>query len=244
MRAVSILLKKELKENLTSPLYYILCGLFTFSVGVFFYMNLTNSHNLTTITLRDSVLRPIFGNMNLILLFITPILTMRALSSERRDGTLDILLLSKLTQFQIILSKFLSNLILIIFMLVPTLIFPIILSFSGLDDWALVFSNYFGLILTIACYVAIGIFASGLTENPVIAAVITFFFLIGMIILVMVGASTHNMIINSMFQYLSTPFHFEGFSRGMIKSYSLIYYMSFIGLFLYLGNTTLEKRKW
>ena len=105
-------------------------------------------------------------------------------------------------------------------MLVPTLAFPLILHFSGFSDWSLVLSNYVGLIFTISCYVAIGIFASGLTKNSVMAAVITFFIIIGMIILVMVGSSTHNMILNSLFQYLSTPFHFEGFSRGILKSYS------------------------
>lgn len=239
-----IVAKKELADAFGSSLIYVLTGLFSLLMGWLFFNYVVLSTEMTAGTLLQSVFNPIFGNMNFVFLFFAPLLTMHAFALERKQGTLGLLLLSNLTQTQIIIGKFLSAVLSAGFMLSFTLVLPIIMAFAGYSQWAIILTGYFGIILSICCYAAVGIFASSLTENPVIAAVLSFCILMGMMLLVLSANASENPLIGEILSYFAIPFHYEGFVRGAMKSYNFIYFASVTGFFLWLSERSLESRNW
>lgn len=245
MRGVFILCQRELKESFSSPLIYILTALFSAIMGwLFFNYLISSGQELTNLTLTNTVLVPIFGNMNFIFVFLAPLITMRLLAEEKKLYTLDLLFQSELRHWQIIIGKFLASTLQILFMLSFTLIFPIILAFSGYADWGIVGSSYLGIILSVMCYLAVGLFASSLTENQIVAAVLTFCLLLGIMLLVATANATQNTIVAEIFQYMSTPYHFESFVRGSVRSFNLVYFASFMGFFFYGTHLSLDARNW
>lgn len=239
-----IVTKKELSDAFGSSLVYVLTGLFSLLMGWLFFNYVVLSTEMTAGTLLQSVFNPIFGNMNFVFLFFAPLLTMHAFALERKQGTLGLLLLSNLTQTQIILGKFLSAVLTAGFMLSFTLILPIIMAFAGYSQWSVILTGYFGIILSICCYVAVGIFASSLTDNPVISAVLSFCILMGMMLLVLSANASENPLVGEILSYFAIPFHYEGFVRGAMKSYNFIYFASVTGFFLWLSERSLESRNW
>jgi len=238
-----ILWIKEIKENFSSSGLYILSGLFSFVMGGLFYNYISLTKDLTSGNLSTNVLRPLFGNMNFIFLFIAPIITMRSFIEERRNGTLDLLYLAGVNDTQVILAKFFSAFTVVVFMLLPTLLFPIILAASGHQDWGIVATSYLGTLLSVACYLSVGLFSSSASDNQIIAALLSFTILIVLMLLVVFAQASNNYLVAQMVSYLSVPFHFEGFVRGLVKSYNIVYYFSFVSVFLYLSQKTLEARK-
>ncbi|MBT3584602.1 MAG: ABC transporter permease subunit [Halobacteriovoraceae bacterium] len=244
IRGITTLWKKESRDFFSSPLVYILAGIFCALMGWLFYNYLIASKDITNKTLSMSILIPTYGNMNFIFLFLAPLLTMKLFSEEKKLHTLDLLLQSNLNHFQIIAGKFLAGLTVMLFMLSLTLIFPIILSFSGYNDWGTVASSYAGIVFSIMCYLSVGIFASSLTDNQIVAALSGFGILMFLMLLVLTSNATHNVLLQQIFSYLSTPYHFESFVRGAFRSYNLIYFVSFIGFFFYLTHKSLDSRNW
>jgi ABC-2 type transport system permease protein len=244
IKRVIVLVKKELKDSFFSPLIYILTGLFCFMMGWLFFNYLMQAKTLTTVTMTQAVITPIFGNMNFIFVFLCPLLTMRTFAEERKQLTLDLLLRSELTEMQIIIGKFISNAILVIFMLSFTFIFPLILAFSGYSDWGVVGSSYLGVLLSVMSYLSVGLFCSSLTDNQVVASLLTFCVLLGSMLMVITVNATNNYLLALIVQYLTVPFHYEGFVKGVIHSYSLIYFASYLGFFFLLTLKSLQSRKW
>lgn len=246
MRGVWILFRKELDESLRSPLIYVLTALFSALMGWLFfnYLIASGSQQMTTVSLSTSVLGPVFGNMNFIFVFFAPLLTMRLFAEEKKLESLNLLFLSDLNHFQIILAKFFSSLFVGIFMLSTTFLFPLILAWAGYSDWGLVISCYIGIILTMMAYLSVGLFASSLTENQIVAAVLSFCLLLALMLMVITAQATRNEIVAQLFQYMSSPYHFESFVRGTIRSFNLVYFLSFIGFFFYATHLSLDARKW
>jgi ABC-2 type transport system permease protein len=243
-KGVMALYSKETKESFSSPLIYILAASFCLIIGWLFYNYIAFSQNLTTNSITKRVLIPVFGNMNFTFLFLAPLLTMGLFSEEKKQGTLDLLLSSELTHFQIIMGKFLSSLTSAFFILSLTFVCPIILAMAGYSDWGMVLTCYAGLMLTIMCYLVVGVFFSSLTENQVLAAFLSFGFLLMLMLLVATANASHNMLVAQIIQYLSVPFHFEHFLRGTLKNYSMVYFFSFWGFFFFLTHISLDARKW
>lgn len=235
---------KEIKDNFKSPLVYILSAIFCVLMGWLFFNYLVYSKELTDQTLTQSVLMPIFGNMNFIFLFLVPLLTMRTFSEERKLNTLELLLTSRLSHWQIIFGKILAVFTVATFMISLTLIFPIILAFSGYGHWPIVFSSYAGILLSILAYISVGCFASSLTENLVVAALLGFAILLGLMLFSITSNATSNVLLGELFQYFAIPYHFESFVRGGIKSFNIVYIFSFVGFFSYLTNLSLDSRRW
>ena len=231
---VIILAKKELKDAFSSPLIYVLSGLFSMMMGWLFFNYLLQSSQMTTTTMTQGVITPMFGNINFIFIFLCPLITMRSFAEEKKQHTLDLLLRSELSEIEIILGKLLSNVCLVLFMLSLTSLFPIILSLSGFSDWGVVGSSY----------TTVGLFCSSLTDNQIVASLLTFCILLGSMLLVISVNATNNYLLALMIQYLTIPFHYEGFTRGVIKSYSLIYFLSYYAFFILLTLKSLQRRKW
>lgn len=241
---VRILVKKEVRDFFASPLVYIVGALFSLLMGWIFFNYLISAKEFTNLTLSQSVLNPIYGMLNFILIFITPIITMRTFAEEKKGGTLDLLLLSRLSSLEIILGKFFASLSVVLFLLSLTLILPIILAFSGYSDWMMVLSSYSGLVLASMAYVSVGIFTSSLTENQIVAAFMSYILLFGIMLFMMTANASDNPLLGQIFQYFSFLYHFEGFIRGSLKSYNFIYFGSFIGFFFFLTNRSLDSRNW
>ncbi len=244
LKKINILLKKELKDSFLSPLIYILTGLFCLMIGWLFFNYLLQAKTLTTATMTQAVITPIFGNINFIFVFLCPLLTMRAFAEEKKQSTLDLLLRSELTEFQIIFAKFISNFVLVLFMISFTLIFPIILALSGYSDWGVVGSSYAGVLLSIMAYIAVGLFCSSLTDNQIVASLLTFCLLLGSMLMVISVNATDNYLLALLIQYLTVPFHYEGFVKGLVRSYSLVYFVSYLLFFFILTHKSLQSRKW
>lgn len=244
MKGIYCIWKKEIKEQMSSPLTYILVGLFSGLIGWLFFNYLLAAKEPSESMLMSQVMTPTFGNMNFIFLFLAPMLTMKSFAEERKTGTLDLLLMSPFSNLSIILAKLFSTLTIAFFMLALTLIFPIILTMSGLNEIGGLISSYLGLMLSISCYLSVGIFASSLTDNMIISALLSFCLLLGVMLLVFTANVTDNYLMGLIFQYASTPFHFESMLGGSLKSFNFVYFISFIGFFIYLTKISLEARKW
>lgn len=244
LEGIKILTVKELKDQFSSPMVYILGGLFSALIGWLFFNYLVASKELTNQTLAQSILMPLFGNMNFMFLFLAPLITMRSFSEEKKMATLELLLTSRLSHFEIITAKIAANFLVATFMVSLTLLFPIVLSFSGYSHWELVTSSYAGLLLSILCYVSVGCFASSLTENMMVSAILGFCILLGLMLFSISGNATNNVVLGQFLRYFAIPFHFESFVRGGIKSFNFLYLLSFMGFFTYLTHISLESRKW
>ncbi len=244
LRNIKVLFLKEIKEQLSSPLIYSLTGLFCLLIGWLFFNYLVLSKDAYNETLTVSVIMPIFGNMNFIFVLIAPLITMRAFAEEKKQSTIELLLLSDLTHVQIIMGKFFATLAVAIFMIAFTGLFPIILAISGYSDWGIIFTSYIGLIFTVACFISVGLFTSSLTNNQIFAALLSFFLIFIMMLLVLATNVSYNYIVSQILQYFSSSFHFQDFVKGVIKSYNLIYFISFIFFFFYLTNKSLDSRNW
>lgn len=238
------ILKREMKESFSSPLFFILCAIFSAIVGWIFYNYILASKEHTGLTLTQNVLIPLFGVINSLFMFFAPILTMNTFSEEKKSGTLDLLLRSKLSIWKIILGKFLSHMTLITIMLSLSIICPIILMFSGYSDWGIVASAYFGLVLNIGCFVIVGMFSSSITENQIVSVFVSFTIIISILLLNLTANSTNNFIVGQIFSYLNNISHFSFMAKGDIRSYSVVYFCSFIGMFMLFISKSLDSRRW
>ena len=244
MKGIYFISYREIKEQLASPMIYALTGLFCFLIGWLFFNYLVLSKDSYSETLTASVLMPIFGNMNFIFLLIVPLITMKSFAEEKKQHTLDLLLLSKMGHYQIIIGKFISAFLICVFIISFTFVFPLILAISGYSDWGLVFSSYVGLLFIVGSFISVGLFSSSLTNNPILAALITFCTLMGMMLLALSVNISYNFIVAQIFRYFSGAYHFQSFVRGLIKSEDVIYFLSFIFFFIFMTNRSLDSRNW
>lgn len=244
LRLLQVISFKELKAIITRPLFYVVTSMYMLLSGWLFFNYLAAAKDMTTLSVETTVFRPLFGNMNFVFLFIIPLLTMRSFSEERKDKTLDLLLSSRLDKGHIIAGKFVSLFTIVAVFVGILAVYPLILSFSGFENWSMVFSGLLGLLLTASCYIVAGLFFSSLTDNQIISALMSYVFLFFCMLLIFSAQSTTNIIVAQILQYLSFLFHFEQFASGLIPSYSFVYYASFLGFFVYLTYYSLKQREW
>lgn len=244
MKGILILYKKEIKDQFSSPMIYMMAGIFSLIMGFLFFNLVLGARELTEVSTTNSVLRPVYGFVNVMMMFFVPILTMRSFSEEFRDHTADLLFISKLKDYEIYFAKFLSSFTSSLFLVSLTLILPVILSFTGYNDWGIVGTSYLGVILCLLAYTSVGIFCSTLTKNQIVAAILSFSFLMGIWLLLLSANLSTNLIVKQLVAYLTISYHFESFSRGAIRSYDLLYFFSFVTIFSYLGLRSLISRRW
>ena len=243
-KSLFTLLKKELKDHFSSPLVYLLGSLFSLIVGWFFFNYLVLSKNPTSLTLIEGVVKPLLGNIHFLFIFIIPLITMGTFAEERKQNTLPLLLRSPMGPLDLILGKFSASMVVVIFLLLLTAICPLMIYLSGAEGMGVVYTGYLGLIGCSLCYVSLGIFSSSLTDNQIVAAILSFSLLIVVILLGLMANASSNVLVGQIFQYFSTPAHFEGLIRGAIKSFSLIYFLSFTIFFLFLTHLSIERQDW
>lgn len=241
---IAVLWKKEAKAFFTAPLPYMLSAFFIFILAWTFFQTLVISKENYSATLTLAVIRPIFSNINFLFLIIAPLLTMRTFAEEKKEHTLEMLLTSNLSELQIVLGKFAGLITITIFMLTLTSIYPIILAVAGYHDLPVLLSSYCGTILNTAAYLALGMFISSLTENQIISAMITFISLAFLTTLSQAEIYLNNFLVAQILSYLSLIEHLGPFTRGVISTVDITYYISFIVYLLFLTQKSLQTQRY
>jgi len=224
MRQVIQIFRKEFNAYFISPIAYIVIAIFLLITGWFFFA--------TFFIFNQANLRTFYTLLPLVFAFVIPAITMRLISEEINVGSDEILLTLPVTLQDVILAKFLASLALVIAMLIPTVAYPLTVSLMGQLDWGPVVGGYVGAIFLGAAFSAIGLFASALTRNQIIA------FIIGLAICFMLALIDKMLYflprsLLGVFAYLGADFHFQNIARGIIDSRDLLYFVSicFAGLY-------------
>lgn len=228
---------KELKSYFVSPIAYVIIAFWLLATGLFFYLILVN--------VRTASLQELFGTVTVLLLLIGPALTMRLLSEEQRTGSLELLMTAPIRDWEVVLGKFLAAVLLFIAMMALTLIYPILMQlFGGTPDWGPIFSGYLGLLLFAAAFLAIGLFASALSDNQMLAAVIAFVILLILWMIGQLGTGVTGAV-SGWLQALSVTDHFNNsFPRGVIDFTDVLFYLLIIGVSLWTTIQIMEAKRW
>jgi ABC-2 type transport system permease protein len=237
MKTIWIITRKELQSFFDSLIAYILLVVFLGISGFFTWL-----FGSDIFLIGQASLRSFFTIAYWTLFFFIPALTMRLLSEEKRSGTIELLLTKAITDRQIVAGKFLSTLILIIIAFMFTLPYVITVASIGNMDTGGVICGYLGLILMSGVYISIGLFASSITQNQIVAFLIALFIGIFFHLIFDLLSGSITGLTGHIFNSLSLRVHFESMSRGVIDSSDLIYFLSLIFLGLFLTEISLSKR--
>jgi len=244
---------KEFRSYFASPIAYILIGLFSLLFGYFFYVFLMvfvrQSEQMMQFgggggaNVNQMMIRGLFQNTAVIILFVMPMITMRTYSEEKRSGTIELLLTSPITDLEIIVGKFLGALALYGAMLIVTMLYMAILFRIGNPEWRPIVAGYLGLLLMGGCFLATGLFISSLTKNQIVAGFLTFATFLMLWIINWMGESS-GPTTRDVLNYLSITEHLDDFSRGIIDTKHVVYYLSFITFGLFLTAKSVDSERW
>ncbi len=232
---VGPIFRRELRSYFNSPVAYVVIIVFLSIIGWFFTSNL--------FLMNVATLRIVFELVPLVFLFFVPAITMRLLAEEMKSGTLELLTTKPVRDIEIVLGKFFAAWTLLAAALAPTLIYAISVGLLGSLDLGPVFTGYIGLLLMGGVYIAIGLFASSLTENQIVAFIISFLIILTLFLLDKVLIYVPEAFASTM-EFLAIDYHFSNIARGVIDSRNVIYFGSLLGFSLYLATVSLERRKW
>ena len=238
MKEIWIITRRELQAYFDSLMAYILLILFLGFSGFFTWI-----YGSDIFFVKQANLQVFFSIAYWTLFFFIPALTMRLHSEENRSGTIELLLTKPISEWQVIVAKFLAALLLIVAALVLTLPYYFTVSSLGNIDNGAVFSGYLALILVSGMYIAIGLFTSSITNNQIVAYLLALSIGIFFQIIFQMLSSNLTGIVGSVTDYLSINSHFESMIRGVIDSRDLIYFLSVIGLGLVFSESMLMKKR-
>ena len=251
MRNIIAIADRELRSYFSSPIAYIIIGFFLLPFGVFFYLylaafvrqGLQQAQFGGAMNINQNVIRYVLQNASVIILFIMPMITMRTYSEEKRSGTIELLLTSPLTDVEIILGKFFGALGLYIAMLSVTLPYMGILFYYGDPEWRPLVAAYLGLLLMGGAFVSLGLLISSTTNNQIVAGIVSF---VVFLLLWIVGwfADSAGPTIGPITSWLSITEHFDDFSKGIIDTKHVLYYLSLITFGLFLTAKSVDTERW
>jgi ABC-2 type transport system permease protein len=255
MRNILAIAQKELRSYFSSPIAYITIGFFALLYG-WFYVNLVyyfvrQSMQMSqfgagagqSVNVNQMLVRNLLQNVTILVLFLLPMVTMRTYAEEKRSGTIELLLTSPLTDFQIILGKFLGAVALWAAMLAVSTIHMGLLFIYGNPEWKPIVTAYLGLLLFGSCFISVGLFISSLTKNQIVAGMVTFAVFLFLWVINWIG-SFSGPTVNSLTNYLSIIDHFDAFSKGVVDTTHLIYYFSVITFGLFLTAKSVDLERW
>ena len=235
MRNVLTIAAKEIRSYFVSPVAYVIVAFWLVATGFFFWFAVNSN---------DASLRNVFGVIIVFLLLISPALTMRLLAEESRTGTLELLLTAPVQDWAVVVGKFLGALGLYATMIGLTLFYPLLLVLlGGNPDWGPIWSGYLGLLLLGMSFLAIGLFASALTSNQMVSAVIGFvlllvFFIIGQV------SNFLGEGVSGFLSKLALADRFDSFPRGVIDLKDVIFYLTFTAVVLFITVQVVEARRY
>ena len=245
--------RKELNSYFRSPIAYGVMAFFGLISGYFFYVAIvffvqasiqsSMTGQAQPMSVNEQVIRPIFSNISVIGLFLIPMITMRLFAEEKRTGTIELLVTSPIRDLEIIMGKWLAAMALYAVMLGVSLVSMATLFLYGRPDWRPIAVGYLGLLLQGGCLLAIGTFISTCTKNQIVAGVASFSVCLLLWVLDWMS-SFQDSVSAKAISYLSVLQHFDSFSKGVLDSKDIIYYLSAIFIGLFLTARSLESLRW
>jgi len=251
MRNTAAIAQRELNAYFRSPIAYVMIGSFLILFGFFYsvplYYFVQQSAQMGQspgpMNMNQQLIGPTLMNTTVIMLFFFPLITMRTYSEEKRSGTIELLLTSPLTDFQIITGKFLGAMVLYAAMLLVTMIHMALLFSYGNPEWRPVVTGYLGLLLMGGCFVSVGLLISSLTKNQIVSGMVTFAVFL-LLWVINWPASFSGPTTQSVLNYLSITEHFDDFTKGILDTKHLIYYFSVISFGLFLTARSVDTERW
>lgn len=234
---IGVIAWKEVRSYLSSPMAYIVTAVFLAISGTSFVMYLAGTGY------ADTSLRGFLDAGQVLILLFAALLTMRLVAEERKLGTWELMLTLPVSETEIILGKFIGAVTILSGMLALTLYYPLLLALFGDPDPGPIITGYAGLFLLGCASLSVGLFASSVTSNQIVAAVLAGGMLFALWFL---GAAAEFVPapFNVIVAYLSPSTHFPGFARGIVDTRALVYYISLVSLFLFLSIRSLELERW
>jgi ABC-2 type transport system permease protein len=241
------LLTKEINSFLNSLIGYIVIIVFLSTISLFVWVFPDTQFSIPGAGYAN--IDPLFIITPWVYMFLVPAVTMRLFSEEKKSGTIELLLTRPLTELQVVLAKYFAGVVLVIFSLVPTLIYYFSVDRLGAPpgnvDTGAMWGSYLGLLFLAAGFVAIGVFASAISDNQVVAFIIavflSFFLYAGFDSLSeIIGTGT----LANIIYLMGINAHYSSMSRGVIDTRDVVYFVSLVAIFIMLTRTVIESRKW
>lgn len=245
--------KKEVNGYFSSPLAYVLIGLFSIVTGIMFFNLLVTytdgiqaipQQMAQNISFVDEVVLRLFANINFLFLFFIPLITMRLFTEEKKQDTLDLYWMAPVRDWELITAKGLAAFTMILAMLLMTLLYPLIIWGIGIQDFTVLGSAYLSILLNALAYISLGLFCSSLTSNQIIAALLSILGVLFLWLITWGGHLNSNFLLAQIFSYVGISSHFERVLRGLLGTQDIIYYASFIFFFVFLTHKSLGRRNW
>ena len=252
MTNILAIVRKEWRGYFASPVGYVVIGMYALVFGYFYtvYLSWFLRQSMQgpqmgggPMNVNQQMIRGVFDNSMVLFLFVVPLITMRAYAEEKRSGTIELLMTSPITDFQIVMGKFLGAMSLYGAMLGITLIHIAVLFAYGNPEWKPILTGYLGLVLLGGCFVSVGLFFSSLTKNQIVAGMFTFVVLLLLWVISWIG-NFSGPTVERLTSYLSLTSHVDDFLRGVIDTQHIVYYLSFITLGLFLTAKAVDSERW
>jgi len=237
VRKTLILARREISGYFYSPVAYVIGALFLLASGIWFFHAIFRPG-------QPATLRPLFEAMAYIMVFATPLLTMRLVSEEFRTGTFETLVTAPVTDTQVIMGKFLGVLIFYMLLLACTGLYMWLIAVYGRPDPGVAVMGYCGMVLLGAAYLAVGLFTSTITTHQSVAAILSIAILSVFAILMQLLTLHAPGLWSHLAARLNAMTYFKDFARGMFDSRGAVFFLSTTALFLFLSVKMLESRRW
>jgi len=253
MSNILAIANKELRSYFSSPIAYIVIGFFAFLYG-YFYVAILNAFVRQSLqmgqfgggqsmSVNQQLIRPLLQNVTVLVLFMLPAITMRTYAEEKRSGTIELLLTSPVTDFQIVMGKFIGATALYTIMLLVSLIHLVVLFAFGRPEWKPILTAYLGLLLFGGCFISVGLFISTLTKSQIVAFMSTFGVFLFLWVITWIGSMV-GPTGEKLTTYLSIVDHFDDFAKGVIDTTHILYYVSVITFGLFLTAKSVDSERW
>jgi ABC-2 type transport system permease protein len=258
LRNVAALVEKEWRHYFGSPIAYVALFVWTMLFGIFFHFAFTlflrqsmmmaeqmEMGGGPKLSLNEWMIRPVIHNMAVVALFVAPMLTMRLFAEEKRQGTIELLATSPITDLQIVLGKFLAAAGLYALMILTGLVnlLPVWHYATSAPEWKPVLTGALALLLIGSCFIALGLFVSTLTRNQIVAGILTFCLLLGVWTLGWADEPTAGPVMKVV-GYLAVTTHMEDMVKGVLDLKDVVFYLSFIAFGLFLAQQSVESQRW
>jgi len=256
MRMIWVIARRELQSLFVSPLAYVVMIFFSFIIGWFFVglvsqyadysMRVSMGAGVPEFGVDDVIMRGFYSTFGVIMIFVGPVISMRALAEEERMRTMELVLTAPVSTMQLVIGKYLGLMLLGAFLLALTLVFPLWLAFHQVPPgWGVLVSIWLGALLLTGAFLAIGLFSSSVTSNQIVAAVISFvvclfFWVAGFLAPAGGGGGPAGRLLES----LSVATHYDQFLRGVIDTGGVVYFLSLIGFTLFATGRIVDSRRW
>ncbi len=257
MRNFFFILTKEFRSYFNSPIAFVTITIFSVLTGYYFYNIFAGFGTLSfqaqtypmiasrygALNVTEFVIRPFIGTISMVMLIMLPMLTMRSFSEEKKSGTIELLLTYPVRDGEVVLGKFAGCMVIFCTMLMISFPCVLLIEYFGEPEWGVIITGYLGLLLMGSAFISLGVFMSSLSENQIVAAVLTFAcLLIFSLVNYSVGFVGESMA--KVLEYLSFNYHMRNFVKGVIDTSDIIYYLLFTVFFLFSSMRSLESKRW